>query len=36
MYHARKRATQKEGGLRHEQVPPYRCVWSDSCYCSNI
>ena len=36
MYHAPKRATQKKGGLRHEQVPPYRCVWSDSCYRSNI
>ena len=35
MYHAHKRVTQK-GGLRHEQVPPYRCVWSDSWYRTNI
>ena len=33
MYRAPKRATQKKGGLRHEQVPPYRCVWIDYCYC---
>ena len=24
MYRAPKRATQKKGGLRHAQVPPYR------------
>ena len=32
MYRAPKRATQKKGGLRHEQVPLYRCVWIDYCY----
>ena len=36
MYHAPKRKTQKKRGLRHEQIPPYRYVWSDSCYRSNI
>ena len=32
IYRAPKRTTQKKGGLRHEQVRPYRCVWIDYCY----